>query len=88
MAGHAAHGQSGWHTQNGPEARAVCGTHKRKRPTENGWALNSGGLGQNRTADTRIFSPLLYQLSYLATMRLCYMSEVFQPGLSDGSGGL
>lgn len=26
----------------------------------------SGGRGQNRTADTRIFSPLLYQLSYLA----------------------
>ena len=23
-----------------------------------------GGLGRNRTADTRIFSPLLYQLSY------------------------
>ena len=28
-------------------------------------ALQSG-QGQNRTADTRIFSPLLYQLSYLA----------------------
>src|SRR6266446_1550122 len=26
----------------------------------------SSGQGQNRTADTRIFSPLLYQLSYLA----------------------
>ena len=25
-----------------------------------------GGLGRNRTADTRIFSPLLYQLSYQA----------------------
>ena len=25
-----------------------------------------GGLGQNRTADTRIFNPLLYRLSYLA----------------------
>jgi len=25
------------------------------------------GQGQNRTADTRIFSPLLYRLSYLAT---------------------
>ena len=25
-----------------------------------------GGQGRNRTADTRIFSPLLYQLSYLA----------------------
>lgn len=26
----------------------------------------SGGQGRDRTADTRIFSPLLYQLSYLA----------------------
>jgi hypothetical protein len=26
----------------------------------------NSGQGQNRTADTRIFSPLLYQLSYLA----------------------
>ena len=25
-----------------------------------------GGLGRNRTTDTRIFNPLLYQLSYLA----------------------
>ncbi len=25
-----------------------------------------GGQGRNRTVDTRIFSPLLYQLSYLA----------------------
>ena len=28
--------------------------------------LYLNGQGQNRTADTRIFSPLLYQLSYLA----------------------
>ena len=28
----------------------------------------SGGQTQNRTADTRIFSPLLYQLSYLAVI--------------------
>ena len=26
----------------------------------------NGGSGQNRTADTRIFSPLLYRLSYRA----------------------
>uniref|UniRef100_E6PJS8 Uncharacterized protein n=1 Tax=mine drainage metagenome TaxID=410659 RepID=E6PJS8_9ZZZZ len=25
-----------------------------------------GGQGRNRTADTRIFNPLLYRLSYLA----------------------
>src|SRR2546426_9116188 len=29
-------------------------------------ACAESGQGQNRTADTRIFSPLLYQLSYLA----------------------
>ena len=27
---------------------------------------NDGGQGRNRTADTGIFNPLLYQLSYLA----------------------
>ncbi len=26
-----------------------------------------GGLGRNRTTDTRIFNPLLYQLSYQAS---------------------
>ena len=26
----------------------------------------TGGLGRNRTADTRIFNPLLYRLSYRA----------------------
>ena len=29
-------------------------------------SMPCSGQGQNRTADTRIFSPLLYQLSYLA----------------------
>jgi hypothetical protein len=28
--------------------------------------LKFGGLGRNRTIDTRIFNPLLYQLSYRA----------------------
>ena len=28
--------------------------------------MNIGGLGRNRTIDTRIFNPLLYQLSYRA----------------------
>ena len=30
--------------------------------------FGSGGQGRNRTIDTRIFNPLLYQLSYLATV--------------------
>jgi hypothetical protein len=33
----------------------------------NSEAFGSGGLGRNRTIDTRIFNPLLYQLSYRAT---------------------
>lgn len=61
--GHAASARNGWHTQNGAEARMACGSRKRKRPTENGWAPMSGGQSRNRTKDTRIFSPLLYQLS-------------------------
>ena len=28
--------------------------------------MNVGGLGRNRTTDTRIFNPLLYRLSYRA----------------------
>ena len=31
------------------------------------WGGFSGAQGQNRTADTRIFNPLLYRLSYLGT---------------------
>ena len=33
--------------------------------------LKNGGQGRNRTIDTRIFSPLLYQLSYLAILAYC-----------------
>lgn len=58
-----------------PGAPSVCGTRKWKRPTDKGWALNRGGQGQNRTADTRIFSPLLYQLSYLAVKSAHYSSN-------------
>ena len=34
----------------------------------NAWKIRglNGGQGRSRTADTRIFSPLLYRLSYLA----------------------
>ena len=31
--------------------------------------IEGGGWGENRTPDTRIFSPLLYQLSYPAVER-------------------
>lgn len=35
----------------------------KKPPKEGGWKLKGGQRG-SRTLDTRIFSPLLYQLSY------------------------
>ncbi len=43
-------------------------TPKRKSP-KRVRAFEYGGQGRNRTTDTRIFSPLLYQLSYLAPGR-------------------
>ena len=36
----------------------------------------TGGLGRNRTTDTRIFNPLLYRLSYQAKPQI--ISEFFQ----------
>ena len=42
----------------------------------------NGGQGRNRTIDTRIFSPLLYQLSYLAGARST------PTGRPDGSGNV
>ena len=41
--------------------------HKKKnRKHFRAYGFNFGGLGRNRTIDTRIFNPLLYQLSYRA----------------------
>ena len=49
-----------------PQVRAHAGrTRKTPQPLAKLRGV-SGGLGQNRTADTRIFNPLLYQLSYRA----------------------
>ena len=36
----------------------------------------SGGARRNRTADTRIFNPLLYRLSYGATFCRYFLFEV------------
>ena len=47
------------------ECAGVCEQRKTPQPLAKLWG-ESGGLGQNRTADTRIFNPLLYQLSYRA----------------------
>ena len=54
-----------------------------------------GGQGRNRTADTRIFSPLLYRLSYLAgclflgIQRECKMKIIGEGRAKtrDGRGG-
>ena len=44
-------------------------SHKTKNPRKYGVFFEMfGGRGRDRTGDTRIFSPLLYQLSYLATV--------------------
>src|SRR5918994_1202227 len=40
------------------------------------------GQGQNRTADTRIFSPLLYRLSYLAKE---FESEILRKSAGESS---
>ena len=37
----------------------------------------NGGLGRNRTTDTRIFNPLLYQLSYQANERSRIIHQIF-----------
>ncbi len=41
-----------------------------KKPNREGLGFESGGLGRNRTIDTRIFNPLLYQLSYRAGSKI------------------
>jgi hypothetical protein len=56
-----------WHTQLGGLPRVAQGKTEIKKPNRGGLGFKYGGPGQNRTADTRIFSPLLYRLSYRAT---------------------
>src|SRR5437867_813675 len=53
------------------QAHAACQACRveRERPPRSNGVGTASGQGQNRTADTRIFSPLLYQLSYLAEGR-------------------
>lgn len=68
----------------------VCGEHSatirktptdarsmdmKKPPKEGGWKLKGGQRG-SRTLDTRIFSPLLYQLSYLAVYVVLTCSSI------------
>ena len=47
------------------------------------------GAGRNRTADTRSFNPLLYQLSYRAILFICIKKTVhtgFEPVVSCVTG--
>jgi hypothetical protein len=55
---------------------------KSEKNPARGWALVSGGQGRNRTTDTRIFNPLLYQLSYLAMLAAVHLTaaEDFDSG--------
>ena len=54
--------------QTGIEPAISCVTGRHVNRYTTGPLLN-GGLGRNRTADTRIFSPLLYRLSYQGKIR-------------------
>jgi hypothetical protein len=54
-------------------------------------AFRDGGQGRNRTTDTRIFNPLLYQLSYLAILCLLPLAasrllEAFATKMSSFAG--
>ncbi len=44
---------------------------------------SNGGKGRDRTDDTRIFSPLLYQLSYLATEVVVKRGALYQKVYSE-----
>ena len=66
--GYARSAFSAWHAQNGPGPRVARGKPRNDKANRERLALNSGGLGRNRTTDTRIFNPLLYRLSYRATI--------------------
>ena len=54
-------------TIEAPQLQFISKRLKRKSPHFSGLSL--GGRSRNRTSDTRIFNPLLYQLSYSAVCR-------------------
>ena len=43
---------------------------KQRGQSKNTVVLRDGAQGRNRTTDTRIFSPLLYRLSYLGNEKM------------------
>ncbi len=56
----------------------VLGSVRASNAGHPGGTVESGGLGRNRTNDTRIFNPLLYQLSYEAVT--CPTAEAMLEG--------
>ena len=48
--------------------------------------LQDNGQGQNRTADTMIFSHVLYQLSYLASIKKPVRTKLSADGGLFGEG--
>ena len=48
----------------------MLGAHAKSPSLWTGFFKTLGGLGRNRTTDTRIFNPLLYRLSYRAIAKL------------------
>ena len=69
--------ETGLATDNGCHAKP--GSKKPLIPSRIKGFERSGGLGRNRTTDTRIFNPLLYQLSYQAVFfRLASRAGPFQ----------
>ena len=68
-ANHDAEGARRASTEGASQSNVVlsCWSHIHQGPSLRGLGV-CGGQGRNRTTDTRIFSPLLYQLSYLASV--------------------
>jgi hypothetical protein len=60
---------------------------RKARSHKRNYRLIFGGLGRNRTTDTRIFNPLLYQLSYRAKSSIMTQEPAFQPALARASYG-
>ena len=56
--------------------RAKKGLNEREKSKKERWL--QGGQAQNRTGDTRIFSPLLYRLSYLAVLGAVIKQELLR----------
>ena len=48
--------------------RVISALREGQTPSNLSILKEDGAQGRNRTSDTRIFSPLLYQLSYLGAM--------------------